>query len=237
MKNILILITCAVLLILAYSYISNKNNAKLNIQGTDTGTLSDVSSTPSLSGSTTGQYSTSTLNQSTSTNQSTLDSNKNKKTMNVTFKTNKGNITIELFEAKAPNTVANFRKLAESGFYDGVKFHRVIKGFMIQSGDPLTKDDTKKMMWGTGGPGYKFADEISADNSNDVGTIAMANAGPNTNGSQFFINVNPNNFLDGKHTVFGKVTKGMDVVTAIEDVETDSSDRPLSPVIIEKISF
>lgn len=237
MKNILILITCAVFLILTYSYISNKNNAKLNIQGTDSGTLSDVSSTPSLSGSTTSQYSTSTLNQSTSTNQSTLDSNKNKKTMNVTFKTNKGNITIELFEAKAPNTVANFRKLAESGFYDGVKFHRVIKGFMIQSGDPLTKDDTKKMMWGTGGPGYKFADEISADNSNDVGTIAMANAGPNTNGSQFFINVNPNNFLDGKHTVFGKVTKGMDVVTAIEDVETDSSDRPLSPVIIEKISF
>ncbi|MCF7864973.1 MAG: peptidylprolyl isomerase [Candidatus Pacebacteria bacterium] len=164
-------------------------------------------------------------------------SNNTKKSMNVTFKTNKGNIKIELFDSLVPNTTANFRKLAEAGFYNGVKFHRVIKGFMIQSGDPLTKDDSKSAEWGTGGPGYKFADEIGPANRNDVGTIAMANAGPNTNGSQFFINVNPNNFLDGKHTVFGKVVEGIDVVAAIENTPTDGSDRPLSPVVIESVSF
>ncbi len=160
-----------------------------------------------------------------------------KKIMNATFHTNKGDITIELFEAKAPQTVSNFVKLAQSGFYNGVKFHRVIKGFMIQGGDPLTKDDSKADYWGTGGPGYQFADEIGADNRNDVGTIAMANAGPNTNGSQFFINVNANNFLDTKHTVFGKVAAGIDVVKAIEAVKTNPQDRPLEAVIINSISF
>jgi peptidylprolyl isomerase len=244
MKNILILIACAVVLILAYSYISNGDtSAELNMNGTDAGILngtSVVSTGAASSTLTTTSSATSTevsSAQASSTDKTTLNSNKNKKTMNVTFKTNKGDITIELFEARVPNTVANFRKLAEAGFYDGVKFHRVIKGFMIQSGDPLSKDDSKTAFWGTGGPGYKFADEINADNRNDIGTIAMANAGPNTNGSQFFINVNPNNFLDGKHTVFGKVIKGMDVVTAIEDVDTDSSDRPLSPVSIQKVTF
>jgi peptidylprolyl isomerase len=156
--------------------------------------------------------------------------------MDITLKTNKGNIKIELFDSKVPNTTANFRKLAASGFYDGVKFHRVIKGFMIQGGDPLTKDDSKSAEWGTGGPGYKFADELGPDNHNDLGTIAMANSGPNTNGSQFFINVSPNNFLDGKHVVFGKIVEGMDVVTAIENAPTDGNDRPTSPVIIESVS-
>ncbi|MBC7836808.1 peptidylprolyl isomerase, partial [Acetobacteraceae bacterium] len=103
--------------------------------------------------------------------------------MQATLHTNKGDITIEFNEAAAPNTVANFVKLAQAGFYNNTKFHRVIAGFMIQGGDPLSKDDSIVSRWGTGGPGYSFADEIGANNRNDVGTIAMANAGPNTNGS------------------------------------------------------
>jgi cyclophilin family peptidyl-prolyl cis-trans isomerase len=156
--------------------------------------------------------------------------------MNITLHTSKGDVTIEMMEKEAPNTVANFVKLAKDGFYDGTKFHRVIKGFMIQGGDPQTKDDALMSRWGTGGPGYKFADEIHADNHNNVGTIAMANAGPNTNGSQFFINVHDNNFLDTKHTVFGKVTEGMDVVEAIENVDTNETDRPLEAVTITSVT-
>ncbi len=180
---------------------------------------------------------TNALGQLTATNKTNLPvkTNNNTKIMNATFETNKGNITIELFADRVPNTVANFTKLAGEGFYNGVKFHRVIKGFMIQGGDPLTKDDTMVSRWGTGGPGYKFDDEITAENKNDIGTIAMANAGPNTNGSQFFFNVNDNNFLDGKHTVFGRVTSGMDIVKEIEAVPTDGSDRPLEPVVIKAI--
>lgn len=167
-----------------------------------------------------------------------LDSTNNmKKIMSATLHTNKGDITIELFDTQAPNTVANFIKLAKSGFYDGVKFHRVIKGFMIQGGDPLTKDDSKMELWGTGGPGYSFADELGPNNKNDAGTIAMANSGPNTNGSQFFINVAANNFLDGKHTVFGRVTNGMDIVKNIENTPTGAGDRPIAPVIINNISL
>lgn len=157
--------------------------------------------------------------------------------MTATLHTNEGDITIEFFSEQAPNTVANFMKLGKEGFYDGIKFHRIIKGFMIQGGDPLTKDDSKKALWGTGGPGYKFADELGAANRNDPGTIAMANSGPNTNGSQFFINVAANNFLDDKHTVFGKVVAGLEVVANIENTPTDSSDRPLSPVVINSITF
>ncbi len=151
------------------------------------------------------------------------------------LKTNKGDIELELFGDLAPKTVANFVKLAEDGFYDGTKFHRVIKGFMIQGGDPLSKDDSIKERWGTGGPGYQFEDEIHSENRNAVGTIAMANAGPNTNGSQFFINVADNNFLDTKHTVFGKVVSGMDVVNAITGVETEGSDRPVEDIIIQSV--
>lgn len=158
-----------------------------------------------------------------------------KKVMNATLHTSKGDITIELNNA-TPNTVANFTKLAGSGFYDGIKFHRVIKGFMIQGGDPLSKDDSMMARWGTGGPGYTFADEITATNHNDVGTISMANAGPNTNGSQFFINVAPNNFLDTKHTVFGKVVSGMDVVNMIANTQTGANDRPVEPVVIQSIT-
>jgi cyclophilin family peptidyl-prolyl cis-trans isomerase len=157
-------------------------------------------------------------------------------TRSAIIKTNYGDITLELFAIEAPGTVENFVKLAGEGFYDGVKFHRTIPGFMIQGGDPLTRDDSAKERWGTGGPGYTFADEIYVSNRNDTGTIAMANAGLDTNGSQFFINVADNNFLDQKHTVFGRVTNGMDVVRAIESVETEGPDRPVEPVVIESVT-
>ena len=160
----------------------------------------------------------------------------NENIMQATLHTNQGDIVIEFFGNDAPNTVANFIKLAQEGYYNGTKFHRVIKGFMIQGGDPLTKDDSMAARWGTGGPGYQFADEIHVNNRNEIGTIAMANAGPGTNGSQFFINVAPNNFLDSKHTVFGKVTVGMDVVAKIEGVQTAAGDRPVEPMTIQSIS-
>jgi peptidyl-prolyl cis-trans isomerase B (cyclophilin B) len=144
-----------------------------------------------------------------------------------TMTTNHGEITLELFDQDAPQTVDNFRKLARDGFYDGLIFHRVIKDFMIQGGCPQGT--------GTGDPGYKFDDEI---NPHKVvrGALAMANAGPNTNGSQFFIvTVGAAPWLDGKHTVFGEVTDGMDVVDAIESTPTDGRDRPREDARIEKL--
>lgn len=157
--------------------------------------------------------------------------------MKATLHTSKGDVVIELFADKTSRTVENFKKLSESGYYDGTKFHRVIRGFMIQGGDPLTKDDAQMARWGTGGPGYSFADEIGSDNRNDIGTISMANAGPNTNGSQFFINVQDNDFLDTKHTVFGQVVSGMDVVQAIEGVATGQADRPLESITIDRVTI
>lgn len=154
-----------------------------------------------------------------------------------TFQTSLGNFTIALDNTNTPNTVANFTKLASSGFYTDTKFHRVIKGFMIQGGDPLSKDDSKMNLWGTGGPGYKFADEIKPTNKNSKGTISMANSGPNTNGSQFFINVADNNFLDPKHTVFGRVTSGYDVVEKISVTKTLPGDRPEVAVVIKSIEL
>lgn len=151
--------------------------------------------------------------------------------------TNKGVIELELFSDRAPKTVTNFIELAQSGFYDGVKFHRVIQGFMIQSGDPNSKDDEHMELWGTGGPGYRFEDEIHEENHNLSATIAMANAGPNTNGSQFFINVADNSYLDPKHTVFGRVVSGMDVVHDIENVEVGLRDIPLEAVVIQSIEI
>ena len=145
------------------------------------------------------------------------------------FNTNRGAIEVEFFDDDAPNTVENFRKLAADGFYDGLIFHRVIRDFMIQGGCP---DGT-----GTGGPGYQFEDEF---NPNKVirGALAMANAGPNTNGSQFFIVTTPTaEWLDGKHTVFGKVIEGMDVVDAIETSPTDGHDKPLEDQKIESITL
>src|ERR1700748_330863 len=145
------------------------------------------------------------------------------------LQTNAGPITVEFFDEDAPKTVENFRKLASDGFYDGIIFHRVIPDFMIQGGDP---DGI-----GTGGPGYTFEDEI---NQHKVvrGALAMANAGPNTNGSQFFIVTTERApWLDGKHTVFGQVTDGMDAVDAIEGTPTGSGDRPSDPPVIESIEL
>jgi cyclophilin family peptidyl-prolyl cis-trans isomerase len=147
----------------------------------------------------------------------------------VTVHTNHGPIEIELHDDDAPKTVENFRKLASDGFYDGVIFHRVIPDFMIQGGDPTGT--------GTGGPGYTFEDEIN-DHKIVRGALAMANAGPNTNGSQFFIvTTQEAPWLDGKHTVFGKVTAGMETVDAIESKPTDARDKPVEDAKIERVEL
>lgn len=161
--------------------------------------------------------------------------NQSESNMNAKIVTNKGEILVELFNEKVPNTAGNFAKLASEGFYNGVRFHRVIKGFMIQTGDPNSKDLDKKPLWGTGGPGYKFEDEFGEGLSNVTGTLSMANSGPNTNGSQFFINTVDNIFLDNKHAVFGKVIEGMDIVNAIENTETLPGDVPAEDIIIQSI--
>src|SRR5687768_11051980 len=146
-----------------------------------------------------------------------------------TMRTSEGPIRIELFEEDAPQTVGNFKKLAGDGFYDGVIFHRIIPDFMIQGGDPTGT--------GMGGPGYEFEDEFN-DHRVVRGALAMANAGPNTNGSQFFIvTAEDASWLDGKHTVFGRVTSGMDVVDRISQAERDANDRPRKPVTIERVEL
>lgn len=146
------------------------------------------------------------------------------------FETNHGTFEIELFEDKAPITVKNFVDLAEKGFYDGLIFHRVIDGFMIQGGDPNGM--------GTGGPGYTIPDEFHKDLKHDSeGVLSMANAGPNTGGSQFFITLAATPWLDGHHSVFGKVVKGMDVVREIGKVDTDFQDKPLAKVVMEKVTI
>ena len=146
-----------------------------------------------------------------------------------TLHTNAGPIKVELFDEDAPKTVENFRKLAADGFYDGLTFHRIIPDFMIQGGCPLGT--------GTGGPGYTFEDEIN-DHKIVRGTLAMANAGPNTNGSQFFlVTADATPWLDGKHTAFGQVVDGIDAVVAIEAVETGPGDRPVEPVGIDRIEL
>jgi peptidyl-prolyl cis-trans isomerase B (cyclophilin B) len=148
---------------------------------------------------------------------------------NATMHTNHGAIEVELFDDDAPKTVDNFVKLAGDGFYDGVTFHRVIPDFMIQGGDPTGT--------GMGGPGYTFEDEFN-DHKVVRGALAMANAGPNTNGSQFFVvTAEATPWLDGKHTVFGQVTQGMDVVDKISSVETDANDKPHEPVVIERVEL
>ena len=146
-----------------------------------------------------------------------------------TLHTNPGAIEVELYDGDAPKTVENFRKLAGDGFYDGVVFHRVIPDFMIQGGDPTGT--------GMGGPGYTFEDEFN-DHKVERGALAMANAGPNTNGSQFFIvTTGAAPWLDGKHTVFGKVTDGMDAVDSIEKSDTDANDKPREPALIERVEL
>jgi peptidyl-prolyl cis-trans isomerase B (cyclophilin B) len=146
-----------------------------------------------------------------------------------TMQTTEGSITFELFDEDAPKTVENFRRLAADGFYDGLAFHRVIRDFMIQGGCPQGT--------GTGGPGYTFEDEIN-DHKITRGALAMANAGPDTNGSQFFIvTADECSWLDGKHTVFGRVSEGMDVVDRLEATPTDGQDRPSEPVGITSIEL
>jgi len=159
----------------------------------------------------------------------------NKMNHTAVFETNQGTFEIELFEDKMPVTTKNFIKLVEQGFYDQTKFHRVISNFMIQGGDPLSADDSKKASWGTGGPGYNIKDEFHSELKNLKGTIAMANAGPNTGGSQFFINLVSNDYLDSKHPVFGQVIQGQEVVEKIGQTQTNPFDQPLQTVVIKKI--
>ena len=159
-----------------------------------------------------------------------MDTEGNGSGKKVKLETSKGEIVIEMYD-DMPVTVGNFVGLVEKGFYDGVVFHRVIPGFMVQGGDP---EGT-----GMGGPGYVIKDEFThaGGNKNNRGTISMANAGPNTGGSQFFINVNDNNFLDSKHPVFGEVVEGMDVVDAIVNSATDGQDRPLEEIKMVKVEL
>ncbi len=146
-----------------------------------------------------------------------------------TIETTKGTIVIELYKDDAPKTVANFTKLANQGFYNGIIFHRVIPGFMVQTGDPTGT--------GTGGPGYTFADEFSPKLHHDApGVLSMANAGPNTNGSQFFMTVAPTPWLDGRHAIFGHVVQGQDVVDAIVSVQRDGNDKPLEPITMTSVT-
>ena len=152
------------------------------------------------------------------------------------LKTSKGDITVSFYD-ESPVTVNNFMNLAQAGFYNGTSFHRIISDFMIQGGDPLSKDQSQRSAHGTGDPGYKFQDEFN-DHTLVRGNLAMANSGPNTNGSQFFIvTKDETSWLDGKHTNFGEVVEGMDVVEVIEGVETDPRDNPIVPVVIESIEL
>ena len=148
----------------------------------------------------------------------------------VKFTTTKGVFVAEIFEDKAPNTAANFLELTEKGYYDGILFHRVIDDFMIQGGDPTGT--------GMGGPGYCIPDEFGEGLAHDKeGILSMANAGPDTGGRQFFITLAPTPWLDGRHAIFGKIVEGMDVVHEIGSVPTDFRDRPLDPVIMEKVEI
>lgn len=156
------------------------------------------------------------------------------------FKTNFGTIEVEFFPAEAPATMENFLKLARAGFYDGTRFHRVIEGFMIQGGDPFTRDPSNASAWGTGGPGYRFADEIDPGKplyreGYRRGILAMANAGPDTNGSQFFI-MHKDYPLPPKYTIFGRVVTGIEIVDKIAGNPTARGDRPIKEVILENVT-
>jgi peptidylprolyl isomerase len=162
----------------------------------------------------------------------------------VILATNHGDVKIKLYTDKTPITANNFLNLAQEGFYNNTKFHRIIEGFMIQGGDPLSKNDEQKERWGTGSPDYVIPNEDVQGVSNVEGTIYMANAGPDTGGSQFFINTANNESLDfdkgsprSQHTAFGEVVEGMDVVRQIESLETDNSDRPAEDAVISEVSL
>lgn len=210
--------------------------------------LRDAAHVNGQNGARSDAYSTSTPSQAHGSNQtsngtSTKPMNTASSTIpdNITaatITTNKGVMEIT-FASNTPVTVENFAKLAAGGFYNGTRFHRVIHDFMIQGGDPLSKDTSQKARWGTGGPGYTFKDETSPSDVFVQGVVAMANAGPNTNGSQFFIVTSKAGtpWLAGKHTIFGHVTKGFDVALQIQNMQVDGADRPLQDVIVESITI
>lgn len=210
-----------------YNY-SQQNNAQENTQNAGSGPQGSVNT------NTVAVNNLANTNNQNSKMENTNIDNKNAK---VTLKTSKGNIEIQMLGDSAPNTVANFLKLASKGFYKDVKFHRVIKGFMIQTGDPQSKDESLKDVWGTGGPGYKFADELTGKETYKRGTVAMANSGKNTNGSQFFIVTAEDSKLPPMYTVFGKVVSGIENALAIENVATDDRDRPLQNVSISDVDI
>lgn len=181
--------------------------------------------------------STPTSTEATSTENSQNNQNKKMNYHIVTLKTNLGEIQIQTFDSDAPKTVNNFITLTQKGFYNNLIFHRVIKGFMIQGGDPFCGVSKDSGICGTGGPGYQFEDELNPNTDSyktgyKKGVVAMANSGPNTNGSQFFIMLENNN-LPHNYTIFGKVTKGQEIVDAIGSVKTGQNDRPITPVIIQ----
>ncbi|MES2213621.1 MAG: peptidylprolyl isomerase [Patescibacteria group bacterium] len=200
------------------SFVLTNNESTSGLDGYATTT--DSAQTP-------GSLATTTTNNSTSNT-----TTHNTKSHMITINTNYGDITIETYDADAPNTVENFVTLASKGFYNGLTFHRVIKGFMIQGGDPSGN--------GTGGPGYKFADELNPETASykagyKKGVVAMANAGPNTNGSQFFI-MTADYPLPNAYTIFGHVVSGQDVVDTIANVKTGANDKPVSPVVMKTVS-
>ena len=213
MKNIILsILVIGIVIALGYYLFSGNQNKNPEISGTLISTSTEAVSTDA----------TSTINTQSN----------NQKSHMITIDTNYGKIIFETYDSDAPNTVANFVTLADKGFYNGLTFHRVIKGFMIQGGDP--KGD------GTGGPGYQFADELNPATASYKagyvkGVVAMANAGPNTNGSQFFI-MTADYPLPNNYTIFGKVVSGQDVVDKIANVQTGANDKPVSPVIMKTVS-
>lgn len=235
-KNLIYSIIAILILVPSIYFLTRENNIpKEEIKVTNNLNINNEKQNNNSSSTILGSDSNTNNNQQGIVATNTQKEIKNMKI--VTIKTNMGDIEVELNIDSTPNTAENFKKLASSGFYEGVRFHRVIKDFMIQTGDPESKDLSKKSMWGTGGPGYKFADELKGTEKYPVGTLAMANSGPNTNGSQFFIvTAQPGYPLPALYTVFGKVTKGLDNALKINETQTDGSDRPLKDVIINSMS-
>ncbi len=227
------------------AYRLSTNNAEINTTPKSADAVVPYADSPLAKTSTT--TSVKAENRAASTSQETAKhtnsiklpmTNENAKvTTGAVISTTLGDIEIQFLETKAPKTVANFVSLAATNFYSGIKFHRVIDGFMIQVGDPLTKNDSQMAQWGTGGPGYKFADELSGSETYEQGVVAMANSGPNTNGSQFFIMTGVGVNLPPSYTVFGKVTKGIDVAVAISKVKTTPSDRPVDSITIKSVTL
>ena len=202
---------------------------------TQAGTQQQQSTAKTTADSATGNKSTANNNKATAatakkaTNQKQTTSSKEKDLVIATIETNYGTMKLSLFK-QTPNTISNFITLANKGFYNNLKFHRVIKGFMIQGGDPDGR--------GTGGPGYKFADEFHKDLKHDKkGILSMANSGPNTNGSQFFITLVPTPHLDGRHTVFGELIEGEDVLDKIGATQTNQMDAPVKDVVMKKVTI